>query len=67
LSVDPTASRSVILITSVRAVDTVLASSIGLGMAQQDGEQPGTWGGVVIANRSADVTVIVAGEAVVRS
>ena len=35
-------------------------------MAQED-EQAGTCGGVVIANRSADVTAVVAGEAVVGS
>lgn len=63
----PTGPQSIILITPVRAVHNVLESSFSLGMAQQRDQQAGTWGGVVIANRSADVTAIVAGEAVVGS
>jgi hypothetical protein len=36
-------------------------------MAQYEEELVGTWSGVVIDNRSADVTAVVAGEAVVGS
>ena len=36
-------------------------------MERHEDELAGTWGGVVIANRSADVTAVVAGEAAVGS